>query len=320
MKVLRLKLSLSKRFQVLVVAAFVFSLALGAIALFSLDKFYTTFQDYKIFADKEKAVISLSNHLLVRERLIGKYFQSYDGKYIRSIEENHQKIIQGFDLLSNIALTTAQQELTEKNLALYQKNVLNLEKLFTLNGELFSLQKQKLNLEQYFITSLQSVYMKTKDKSAQGRVEHLMNAILGISYSTNLHLVSHEPTENVEKELAEVSQSLQKFLLEYPYLLQQDSVFKKNLAYYMVLLEDFNKILVQYRAQYRVFNESNLLQVDSSLVELEQAFYKNQKEIYAKWGTKHSFAWHFAIVVGLFALVALSWLMVALSQLFSLKK
>lgn len=316
----KIKMSTSRKFQWLVALAFLCSLALGAITLYSFERFYTIFHTYKTFSEKEKVVITLSKNLLLRERLVHTYFQTSDTAVIESIGANHSTVIEGFNSLSNIALTTEQQELTEKNMGSYMSNVKTLEKLFTLSAELVVLQKQKLREEEHLVNVFQTIYRDSKNTATRTEVENLMNAILQISYTTNLHLLSHQPIAGVEKNLIDLQNALHVFIEAHPEILRDAPFLETNLHFYNGLVEEFNAQLNTYRIQYSDFNKNSLQRIESSLVDLELAFYNNGQDLYALWDKNNSYTWHIAIIIGLFTIVALSWLMVALSQLFSIKK
>lgn len=314
----KLKLSTSRKFQFLVIFAFFCTLGLGTISLYSFERFYTLFQDFQTYTSKEKVALTLERNLLVREKMIAQYLQTNNNFYIRAIEELHTSIIADFDQLSNIALTTAQQELVEENLSAYQNNVTSLEALFTLNAELTALQKQKLELESQIVNSLQT-YLLDKG-SSDPPIEALLNGMINFSQLSNLHFASHAPLQDVGHQLTVLRELLKKASDTLAENSSAVETLQKNWEHYLFLTNKLNQLLIFYQDRARSYTHYDTGNMIHHLEALEKSFVAKSSDLYERWEGKHDITRHIAIIVGLFTIVTLAWLMVALSQLFSIKK
>lgn len=305
---------LSVKFRYIVIVAFLGSMVLAGITLFSFEKFTKTFDVYRQYDGVTLAINRFQAHVIKQNYLVAHYIDFPQNKMIRALEEVNQAskgALQSiFDAIQDTDLVVAFKDL-EKT---FEKNEKGLESLFIADAERAGRRQDLLSLYyraiQYFhyIDQLEPTQqlMKTLTDLTllvdQQKLTHYKADVLAFDLEA-LKFIEAFYGQDITETQKKVVEQVQPILLEFVKQLQE---LKEK--------ED------QEKARTKSFDDVYAATILAAIHKFSEEVESKQTQIYDAWRSKNAFTRHSMEFAALFTIVSLCWLMVGLSQLFSLRR
>ncbi len=305
---------LSKKFRYIVVVAFLGSIALAGITLFSFQNFTNVFGAYRKYDVLTQELNKFQALVIKQNYLVAHYVDVPQNKMIRALEENNQ-LVKGqlqavFESLEDTDLIPSFKALE----AAFQKNTSGLEGLFIADAERVGRQQDILDLYHRIFQYLHYV-------DQLPLAQKIMQTVSSLAGIIDQPVYAFQKKEALDFDLD--------FLRSVPALCDKNltATQRKVLDQLMPILgefvkqvQEFTQSVEQEKNRAHTFDEVYAATILSAIQQLAQDVEKKQSAIYDTWMSKNALTRHSMEFAALFTLVSLCWLLVGLSQLFSLRR
>lgn len=305
----------SVKFRYIVCVAFLGSAALTAITLFSFEKFTQVFSSYRRYDEVRKTLYDFQSAAIKQDFMISAYQDRPQNKLIHKVEDMNQTLAKNLAILESSLDERFKNELTLLAAAV-ASSVQYTENLFIREADRLGKRQDFLVLYNQLLHVLH--YIDQVEPTT--KIREKMSAIVVMIDQVNSHPPAFERT--LEKKIRD----LKDLIHSYPETVTKTQ--EKIIEQAQVHLEEFTKMALNLGLQ-KDTTSSSMRHHDDQEVQknirkatddLHDKLVQEQGAIYQSWISNNALARHSMAFVALFTIVSLCWLMVGLSQLFSVRK
>ncbi|MAP25025.1 MAG: hypothetical protein CMM87_05805 [Rickettsiales bacterium] len=306
--------NISVKIRYIVCIAFLGSVALTAITLFSYEKFNRVFLSYRDFDDVRKTLYDFQSAAIRQDMLVASYREKPQNKLIHKVEEQNNILSKNLFVLENVLGQEFQESLTGLSGAL-KSSVEYCENLFISQADLLGMKSDLINIHDQLLQLLKYI----DHQQPTTKIRNVLSSIIVTAGQKNLCESSFQHTMNIHLH------ELQNLIKSYPNQLPEAE--RKVLDQIIVVQKSFAEAVQGFVEKSNASRESSLdldhevqIKLKKAIDELHAKLLAEQNAIFQSWISNNALARHSMAFVALFTIVSLCWLMVGLSQIFSIRK
>ena len=306
--------NISVKIRYIVCVAFLGSVALTAITLFSYEKFNRVFLSYRDFDDVRKTLYDFQSAAIRQDMLVASYREKPQNKLIHKVEEQNNILSKNLFVLENVLGQEFQEPLTGLSSA-FKSSIEYCESLFISQADLLGMKSDLINIHDQLLQLLK--YVDHRQPTA--KVRSVLSSIIVTAGQKDLCSSSFKNTMNIHL------QELQNLIKSYPDKLPEAE--RKILDQLVVVEKSFAEAVQSFVEKSKASRQSSLdldhkvqIKLKLAIDELHAKLLAEQNAIFQAWISNNALARHSMAFVALFTIVSLCWLMVGLSQIFSIRK